>query len=163
MDQHTPREPEPDRTDHGPHFVPPDELAAAPDEQPAPPKQDGLRRIGLPLALAAAGLVGGAVIGGVASAAASGTSDAAAQTPSVGAAVPGGDDQASGIAGQDDDGGRHGGPDGDHDGGRGPGALPGQSGQSGSLPGTSGTSGQQLGGSQQQLQPPSHTGTGASG
>ncbi|MGE0819304.1 MAG: hypothetical protein AB7O74_11600 [Candidatus Nanopelagicales bacterium] len=154
MDQHTPRDPEPDRTDHGPRFVPPEEMAAAPDEQHVAPKQDGLRRIGLPLALAAAGLVGGAVIGGVASAAAAGTSDSAAQTPSVGAAVPG-DDQGSGIGlgDQDGDGGRRGGPDGGHDGDRGPGALPGQS----------GTSGQQLGGGTQQLQPPSHTGTGASG
>ena len=162
-----------DPADRGPQFVPPEELAAAPEDlgapadrepvaEPAEPRQHGLRRIGLPLALVAAGLVGGAVIGGVASAAASSTSDSVADAPSISSgSQPGGDRQGDdGSLGGDagslpDDLGSL--PDGDHHGDRGQGRGPGstssdQQSQSGST----------LGGTQQ-LQPPSHSSTGASG
>jgi hypothetical protein len=144
MDDSTPRGAA-DPADRGPRFVPPEELAAAPEDlgtpadpepavEPVETKQDGLRRIGLPLALVAAGLVGGAVIGGVASAAASSTSGSVADAPSI----------SSGSL-----------PDGDHHGGRGEGRGPGST--------SSDQQAQSTSQNGSQLQPPSHSSTGASG
>lgn len=136
-------EPAPTRDDS--LFVTPDMLVDAADEGAPSGRPSLIRRVGLPVALVAAGLVGGAAVGGIASASAS-SADAGSSASVPGS--PAGDDGGALTGGLGvPDGSRHGGP-GDS---RGPGSeSTDQQAQSSSQNGS-------------QLQPPSHTGTGASG